>query len=166
MLSPQLYNLRAMPLSGEDSRIKMIAPANSCTPTSANLFCAANITRNVNNQTKRPLWGHPEGEVSTARRKRWGCGCDATGTSSTGTAIEHSAGTALINPAHCLKKKEALRGNAHRRSALAAKSANCARLTWDLPPKDLTRKVARRLLVIQAFATRLSVVQPQAVATG
>src|SRR6266851_7681265 len=52
------------------------------------------------------------------------------------------------------------------RSALAAKSANCTRLTGDLPPKEVTRKVARRLLVIQAFVTHISVVQRQTVATG
>src|SRR4051794_22047608 len=50
--------------------------------------------------------------------------------------------------------------NLQRASAIAAKSGNCSRLTGDLPPKDLTRKVSRCLLVIQALATYLSVVQP------
>jgi hypothetical protein len=42
-------------------------------------------------------------------------------------------------------------------SALGAKSANRSRLTRYLPPKNLTRKVSRRLSVIQALATHLSV---------
>ena len=47
-----------------------------------------------------------------------------------------------------------------RGSALAAKSGNRSWLTRDVPPKDLTRKVSRCLLVIQAIATHLSIVQP------
>jgi hypothetical protein len=43
------------------------------------------------------------------------------------------------------------------RSTLAAKSGNRSRLTRYLPPKDLARKVSRRLLMIQALATRFSV---------
>jgi len=45
-------------------------------------------------------------------------------------------------------------------AALAAKSCNRARLTRDPPTKDFTRKMSRRLLVVQALATHLSVIQP------
>jgi len=47
-----------------------------------------------------------------------------------------------------------------RGCALAAKSGNRSRLTRNVPPKGLTWKVSRCLLVIQALATHLSVVQP------
>ena len=163
MLSPQLYNLRAMPLSGEDSRIKMIAPANSGTPTSANLFCAANITRT---STIRPSThsGDTPRAKCLLRVEKDGAAVATPRAFRTGTAIDHSAGTALINPAHCLKKKEALRGNADRRSALAAKSANCARLTWDLAkrPDSESGPTSRCDPGIRDTPQ----LQPQAVATG
>jgi len=46
---------------------------------------------------------------------------------------------------------------AQLRSTLTAKSGNRSRLTRSLPPKDLARKVSRRLLMIQALVTRFSV---------